>query len=331
MSRSDPATTPVVFCSDRTFAPYAAVATLSLMMNNHDPLLIYWIVRPEDVAYAQALRARLPGDVHRMEIMGVDDSAFAGWGEHFHVTRGAYIRLLIPDLLPHDRALYLDGDVLALSDIGPLLATDLRGCPIGGVANRRSEELPPPTVCKDTFINSGVLLMDLAALRRDRFFEACEAIYRGHKDDGTWMDQEVINVYAEGRKCLLDARWNCQVRCHQTSDKDWQALVQSGTVSIVHFLGVVKPWQEWSGPAIAQDWKQYADQIGLGPEHYQAVNTIKNGYFRAMMHDLNGEFDAASAMKARIIARFMKLIPAERLAGARIPFGLDEKPAQDGQ
>lgn len=331
MSRPGPATTPVVFCSDRTFAPYAAVATLSLMEKSQNPVLIYWIVRPEDVGYAEELRARLPQGVHRIEIMGVDDSAFAGWGEHFHVTRGAYIRLLIPDLLPHDRALYLDGDVLVLSDIGPLLATDLQGCPIGGVANRRSEELPPPTVCSDTFINSGVLLMDLAALRRDRFFDTCEGIYRGHKNDERWMDQEVINVYAEGRKCLLDPRWNSQVRGHQTSDSDWQALLQSGQASIVHFLGVVKPWQEWCNPAIARDWKHFADKIGLGPEHYQQIKAIKHGYFKAMMHDLNGEFDAASALKERIIARLLKLTPAKRLTGARIPFGLEEKPEQDGR
>lgn len=324
MSRPDPADTPIVFCSDRTFIPYAAVATLSLIETNDFPVLVYWVVRPEDEELARDFRARMPAGSHRIEILTVDDSPFSGWGEHFHVSRGAYIRLLIPDLLPHRRALYLDGDVLALSGIRPLLESDLGGCPIGAVVNLRADELPPVAVCADAYVNSGVLLMDLDALRADGFFARCEAIYRNHDSTQPWMDQEVINVYAEGRKHLLAPRWNRQVRCHQTSDRDWQALVASGEAAIVHFLGAVKPWHAFCNPAIIRDWRRYADRLQLGPEHYLEMTTVKQAYFMSMMKEINEDFSGANELRQRIVARLLRQVPMERLRKAKVSYGLSD-------
>lgn len=324
MSATAPASTPIVFCSDRKFAPYAAVATLTLIKTSDFPVLVYWLVRPADVELAETLRAAMPKGAHKIEIMPVDDSAFAGWGEHYHVSRGAYIRLLIPELLAHDRALYLDGDVMVRGSLAELLATDLGGCPIGGVANRRSDDLPAGSVCADTYINSGVLLMDLAALRRDRFREACEAIYRSRKGTLTWMDQDVINLYAEGRKHILDRRWNWQLRAHQISDGGWRSLLDSGQATIIHFLGMVKPWQEWCNPAIMRDWRREADEIGLGPEHYDKVSTLREAYFMALVADLNHDFKTATGLKNRIIERMASMLPRGKLNGVIVPFtGID--------
>ncbi len=330
MPYPDPAATPVVFCSDRKFAPYAAVATLTLLKTSDVPLLVYWLVRPSDHGLAVQLRSAMPPGPHRIEIVAVDDGAFTGWGEHFHVSRAAYIRLLIPQLLPHDRALYLDGDVLVRASLKELLATDLGGCPIGGVANSRSDELPAVSVCSDSYINSGVLLMDLEALRRDRFLEACEAIYRSNGGALKWMDQDVINIYAEGRKMLLPPRWNWQVRGHQVSNKDWLALTASGQAAIIHFLGPVKPWQAWCNPAIIADWKREADQLGLGPELYETVSSLKQLILMASMFDLNGNYKKSSELKNGIIDRMLKLAPPERFGDISVQFAGIEQPFTTG-
>lgn len=321
MSSSDPAMTPVVFCSDRKFAPYAAVATLTLIKTSDFPVLVYWLVRREDEDLAKQLRARMPQGEHRIEIIAVDDTAFAGWGEHYHVSRGAYIRLLIPEIIPHERALYLDGDILVRASIRDLLAADLGGCPLGGVANNRSEELPPVTVCSDTYLNSGVLLMDLEVMRRDRFLDACEAIYRNRQHEFKWMDQDVINIYAEGRKCILPGRWNWQIRAHSVTNVQWERLLASDEAAIIHFLGPVKPWQQWCNPAIIRDWKREADELGLGPENYEKVSTIKQLLLLAGTFDLNGDFKSSSALKNRAIERLLKLVPGERLKGITVPYG----------
>src|SRR5688500_18132312 len=84
-----------------------------------------------------------------------------------------WLRFLLPELLPDlERVLYLDADTLAVAPLEPLFALGLDGCPIGAVANVVDEGLWPhvrglgiddPT----QFFNSGVLLMDLAALRAE--------------------------------------------------------------------------------------------------------------------------------------------------------------------
>ena len=78
----------------------------------------------------------------------------------------------MPELLPEvERVLYLDVDTLALDDLAPLWRTDLGDAYVGAVTNVfqpdhlfHAAELG---IRPEDYFNSGVLLLDLAALRRD--------------------------------------------------------------------------------------------------------------------------------------------------------------------
>lgn len=136
----------------------------------------------------------------------------------------AYARLLIPELLSRDysRALYLDGDMIALRDIAPLFDADLEGKPLGAIRDfgmcgmvaagdaegKHWQEYLREHLGfskAEAYINSGLLLMDLEAWRRDGLCEklletALSRNWEAH-------DQDVINRCFHGRIRYLDPCW----------------------------------------------------------------------------------------------------------------------------
>jgi len=303
-----PHETPAVLCFDRGYAPFAAVASWSLIKASCRPVQVHWLVRPEDTDHAKRLRAALPRGAESITITAIDDALFAEWNESLHITRAAYNRLLIPSVIPAERALYLDCDVLVTGDIGPLLDLPLGDHLIGGVPNRSRDGKPRRhPVCADAYLNSGVLLMNLEAMRREGSLSKCTAIERQFRGRFRWHDQDIINAYAEGRKHVLPERWNTQVWPEQTTRAAWQQLLSSGEASILHCLGPVKPWQQWCEPYIAAHWKAHAEELRLAPDCYQTVQTLRHAILLAAMLERRQQFKASSEVKNRIILELLNI------------------------
>ena len=62
------------------------------------------------------------------------------------------------------------------------------------------------------YVNSGVLVMDLEKLRRFDFPSKCFATIDRLRDILSFVDQDTINIVAEGHIQILPERWNCQNR-----------------------------------------------------------------------------------------------------------------------
>jgi lipopolysaccharide biosynthesis glycosyltransferase len=262
--------TCIAYCFDRHYAPYAAVSACSLLANAASPLRIYWCVPDGDV---EAVRARagqlqVPGG-SELVIVPLNAAPFANWvtqnerQSSVNYTLGVFYRLLLPDVLPEDRVIYLDADTLVLRDLGELQATDLQGHLIAGVADRwggMSTKLKPAE--GDVYLNSGVLLMDLAALRAARFLDLCREIYATHTDDITYVDQCIINKAAEGRKLPVAERWN---RLTLAGSRIARHLDGMEEAAVLHFYSHIKPWHDQSRPEAAALWKSYADRLGDRP------------------------------------------------------------------
>jgi lipopolysaccharide biosynthesis glycosyltransferase len=276
---------PVVFCFDAGYAPYAAVATYSLFKNSCTPLKIYWIIPSKDFESAKVIRNSLTRPNLEINIITSEDDRFSSWKQHGHISKAAYLRLLIPNLLKEDRAIYIDCDTLILDDLSSLYATDLRGFAIGGVLDpvgANSSHVPRSS--SDSYINSGVLLLDLKVLREDNFIEKCEEINSMYYDTIIWLDQCIINKYAEDRKLLIDSKWNTQIFAHITSEKKWQEISSEKKPYVIHFLGGCKPWQKICPTYISDFWWAYAKDLNLAEldslfilNHNISVPDVNNG------------------------------------------------------
>jgi lipopolysaccharide biosynthesis glycosyltransferase len=253
---------PIVFCFDETYSNYGAVAIFSVLSSSDVPVKIYCLVPSSDVekmASIQAMNKILDSDI---TVIGADDRAFFAWKEVGHITRATYLRLFMPDLINEDKVIYLDADLIVRSDLSELFATStdqffIAGVPdpLGGRTSRM------PRAQDDVYINGGVMVMNLKGLRQDRFLEKCARIYSSHPDLVTWMDQCLINKYAENRKTILDPRWNRQISADTITPEEWSDFVSHDSSSIIHFLGSTKPWDPWCNPRIAGFWRDYANKL----------------------------------------------------------------------
>lgn len=190
-----------------------------------------------------------------------------------------YYRLLTPQLLPGDvhRVLYLDPDTLVINPLRPLWETDLGGCIYAAASHKGKTELVAGINqvrlgTESKYFNSGVLLIDLDAARREVVPEEIFAYVEHHGRELVLPDQDVLNaLYGERTLELNDAVWNYDARNFNTyllrsggeCDLDW---VLSHT-SILHFCGKSKPWQPG-----------YLHRFGVLYKHYIQLTRLTGLY-----------------------------------------------------
>jgi lipopolysaccharide biosynthesis glycosyltransferase len=164
-----------------------------------------------------------------------------GYSTLSHVSKMTYARLVLPRLLPEDcqKALYLDGDILAFDDLWQLWSTDLEGAVLGAVTDRCLDPTGHAGLPRvKRYFNAGVLLMDLRKWRSERISERAFDYLDRHPHT-PYCDQDALNAACDGRWKQLDMRWNYQ--CGPLEEIEGKA--QSGALSIIHFVTPVKPWQ----------------------------------------------------------------------------------------
>ena len=136
-----------------------------------------------------------------------------------YYSESIYYRLFIPTMFPElDRAVYIDCDIVLCSDISRLYFTDIGDCLVGAVADESIPDVPAfcdyvdrwVGVPKEKYFNSGVLLMNLRAMREDRLEEKFLYLLGEYNFDTVAPDQDYLNRLCFGRVHYLDAGWNKQ-------------------------------------------------------------------------------------------------------------------------
>ncbi len=152
----------------------------------------------------------------------IDMSLFAKFGE-WHGSKATWARLLIPDLLPDvDRCVYSDCDMLFVADPREML--DALDDPNVLIAGHRDPSVacdplvkylsPDELWCQKhgvefdstTYMNSGLLALNLAAFRAEKIVEKCFA-FAAENPDVPCPDQTTLNRVCLGRKTLLPDGW----------------------------------------------------------------------------------------------------------------------------
>ena len=135
------------------------------------------------------------------------------YNEHFRgcPNEGAYcspytlIRLLA-DLVPDmpDKLLYLDCDLLLNRDAELLYSKDVSEVDYAAARDRYGKLLVSPN-----YINAGVLLLNLARIKKDGLFARARAILRERRL--TFADQSAL-IRARGERIILPQKFNQQKR-----------------------------------------------------------------------------------------------------------------------
>ena len=228
------------------FLQYACVALTSLLENCASPISVHVLTADLSEDSENALRRLFaPFPNAELAVERVDDSMFKGIDmSKTHLSKETFFRFLLPTLFPSlDKILYLDMDLIVRGDV-----TEIFGTPLDGALVAAARDLwvdrDEPTGFKgklglsvsDTYINAGVMLINLDAWRAEDISSRAVRLMIEHNDDYPFFDQDALNTLFKGRVKLLDGKWN-----FTAWNYDRQKSLRK-KAKILHYAGKVKPW-----------------------------------------------------------------------------------------
>lgn len=175
-----------------------------------------------------------------------------------HVSRSAYARLMLGELLPQDvhRVIYLDCDMLVCADLGELWEIGQDGNVVLAVQDYYIHTLGHPAISAclsndlppgSPYFNSGVLVIDVGLWRRHRIGARCMEYLGKYGEQNQYLDQDALNAVLHGKWKAVGYRWNQQRYIHQAGMQDLpmnrdQYAVAKNRPCIIHFTTGDKPW-----------------------------------------------------------------------------------------
>jgi lipopolysaccharide biosynthesis glycosyltransferase len=259
------ARSPVVVCAaDNNYAMQLAVVVRSAIEHlARDRQLVLFVIDGGITARnkAKILRSIDSIDADRCHITWLQPSLnlLAEVPVSGHITAAAYLRLLIPDLLPEsiEKAIYLDSDLLVNTDLGQLWDIPLQqslaavqeliipyvSCK-GGLLNYRDLNLPADS----QYFNSGVLVFNLKRWRAERLRHKIFEYIAQNRQTIQLHDQDAMNAVLAKDWQALDPRWNQTPHIFKfsswqespLSEENFNQVLQDPY--IIHFATAAKPW-----------------------------------------------------------------------------------------
>lgn len=237
--------------------------------NNYDILVLYDKsgLKGEGVDRNAGLLEKLAGEYENASLRFVDISGLTG-GRGFFVrgnfTPETYFRLFLPQILSHyEKVLYLDADMIVCHDVAELYKIDLEGMLLGAVRDpiMSGSGKVPLSVYNHCdymaelgvkniydYFQAGVLLIDLKKMSEDGLCD--KMVEYAFTHDCKLVDQDVLNVFCQGRVKFIDNRWNVDVNAAALKIVPyapaamWKQYVENRkNAYIYHFAGGDKPWK----------------------------------------------------------------------------------------
>lgn len=209
-----------------------------------------------------------------------------------HISTETYFRFLIQELLPdYHKVLYLDSDVIIQTDIAELYQTELDSFLLAAArdpeflgnlhgANKQIQNYIRKHLGMrqpDDYFQAGVLLFNVTEMRKaysiSQWLNFAAKQYR-------YLDQDILNVYCEGRVKYLDMAWNLLTDCDHTrisriivhAPKSVQDAYSKARENpkIIHYAGHKKPWQDSTEDMAGYFW----EYIRKTPYYEQVLQTM---------------------------------------------------------
>lgn len=230
-----------------------------------DTIVQYYLFVPsESIPDFQRYLTGIPDETFRVIIMDIEwfiDKVYCPIGTPFH-----YARCLFADVFLHlDKILWLDVDLVFSGEgIEEFWEIDLGDNYIAACLDPTIQYVPwydrdLYNTGTDEYINSGVMLMNLAQIRADGANEemADWLMHWNERQDKLRCyvyDQSLINYLWQGRIKLVDTKFNNSVLAalpeaehayrQYIADQGYSSPEESvSSAVILHFCGLMKPWK----------------------------------------------------------------------------------------
>ena len=170
--------------------------------------------------------------------------------EKAHLPLSAYYRILIPYLLPEvERVIYVDYDTLVIGNLTDLYNTNLHGNFLGvvrdlGVVVKNDWSKALLGMLYQNYFNSGVLLMDLTALRKYGLSWLLHQFIVASTPFFVLEDQDALNLFFKDAVEYVGIENNYVTKLFANGEVEEKRQLEK--IKILHYLGPEKPWQNIS-------------------------------------------------------------------------------------
>ena len=240
----------VVFGCDQRFLPHLSVAITSLLNNNADTNISIYIIH-SDIS-AEEWDKLIGLDLHKKhtfinaKVSGgeLDDLVTRG-----QFTKAIYYRLLIETIVPDDKVLYIDADVVVNGSLKVLWNLDITDTYLAAVeepvyTNHQLEMLPDAR-----YFNSGVMLINLKRWRKEFISNQVLEFIRTKTHTLIWLDQCALNAVINGKWKRVSPKYNLQTFIFEMDAELRERRYDFGDIQeaiknpvIIHYTGYSKPW-----------------------------------------------------------------------------------------
>lgn len=270
----------VVYASDDKFAEIMGVSILSLFENNKDSEEINVYIFDGNIGGENKERLKSLACSYNRAMEFVSMQEIKSELSRFFQDRGSeaqFARLFISCLLPADckRCLYLDCDTLIRHSLQSFYKMDFEGNIVCGVMDCVSKQhrLKLGIGEKDVYINSGVMLVDLNAWRKNRIEYKISEIVKSFNGRIPYADQGLINLALRGKIKTVHPRYNCTLLYSVFTFSELQTYRSPSVClprieieeakrdpSIVHFISlfcITRPWCKGAKGLFFEEWLSY--------------------------------------------------------------------------
>lgn len=273
---------PIFFAVDDGYIPFLAVSLQSLIdnsskENNYVIRILYTSISEENknkIKKYEKENISIEFVDFNKHVEGIKEKLFT----RDYYSKTTYYRLFIPTLYPqYDKILYLDSDIVLLSDVADLYNEDLGDNLVGGAPDdviqtievfRNYAEQVVGVADYKNYFNAGILLMNLDQLRKFNFQE--KLIYSlGQIKFSVAQDQDYLNRLCKGRVKILNKAWNRMPVAVAQGNPE----AKGENLKLIHYNLAFKPWYFDDTPYQEHFWK-YANKT----EYIDDILKIKANY-----------------------------------------------------
>ena len=198
-------------------------------------------------------------DAITFHFVSVPENMFKGFPTVKRYPKQIYYRLAASELLPKtlNRILYLDVDTLIINPLSSIYELDFKDAWFLGCSNTQKFlttfnqvrlGMKPDAEC--AYLNTGVLLMNLEAMREHVKISEIQQFVKEHKNQLFLPDQDILMALYGKHTRQIDpmiynlsdrtlGAYNAQLKTEKR-DLEW---VKNNTV-IIHYFGKNKPWKK---------------------------------------------------------------------------------------
>ena len=252
---------------NRKYLPYFSAMIRSFAKHNKGEHTIYIATKEVDDGDIERYKAegKLPTNL-RFVPVAFRDEILKGAKTEARWPTEIYYRIFAADFLPEtvDRILYLDSDMIINGDLSELYHRPFNDNLFIATSNVYSRLLMRIIQIKNgakrntVYANTGMLLMNIQALRKHQDFDAVLRYIKKKKCMLTLPDQDVIStLYGDRIEIVENKIYNLSERAIRRHNRKNKEKIDEKWVDehakIIHYLSRNKPWKEgYSG--ILKGW-----------------------------------------------------------------------------